>query len=155
MVVLALGLAGCGGALAEQQEMEENQNSAATQSVGGTVPTSAASAPTTAANAAPVDTSDAVVISPDSAGQTVNVKVGQNILVKLGEDYKWAVNVTPVFVIGKVDNATLEAGEQGLYTAKMNGRATFQLTGSPACAKDNPPCSDANKQFNVTVVISK
>ena len=139
MVILAMVLASCGGA---GNAAPSNGNAATTAPDTNTSGGGAAAGPQ-------------VVITQDDAGKTVNVKVGQPVLVKLGKDHDWQITVSPTFVMSKDDAATLNPGEQGLYTPKMNGRATVQATGEPVCLKSNPPCTDPQVQFNVTVAITQ
>jgi hypothetical protein len=94
------------------------------------------------------------VITLDSAGKTIELKTGDQLTVKLGEDYVWEIDVTPDLIVGKVDDATLGKGEQGVFQAKMVGKAVIQATGKPACAKDSPPCDKKNQQFNVNLTVS-
>ncbi len=97
---------------------------------------------------------DELVITLDSAGKTIDMKNGQKIMVKLGEDYNWEIDVTPDLIVGQVKDATLDKGVQGVYQAKMVGKAVIQATGKPACAKDNPPCTKGNQQFTVNLTVS-
>lgn len=139
MVILAMVLASCGGA---GNAASSGDNAATTAPDANTSGGGAAAGPQ-------------VVITQEDAGKSVDVKVGQPVLVKLGADHDWKINVTPTFVMSKDATATLNADEQGLYMPKMNGRATVQATGTPVCLKSDPPCTDPQVQFNVTVVITQ
>lgn len=83
-----------------------------------------------------------VVITTDSQGKTVEMKVGQQLLVKLGTEGNCKVDVTPTFLLNEVTGTPLNAGEQGLFEAKMQGSATVQAT------------CDNSKQYNISVKIS-
>ena len=118
VLVLAFALTSCGGG--------------ATQAAnGGTTPAAGGGAP-----------ASQIVITPDMAGKTIDMKVGQQLLSKLGTDGNCKADVTPSFLLNAVTDAKLNSGEQGLWTATMNGAATFQAT------------CDNSKQYNVNIKIS-
>lgn len=122
IVVLAFALVSCGGGATQAP-------SSSGGSTGGNTPSGGAAA-------------SQVVITTDSQGKTVEMKVGQQLLVKLGTEGNCKVDVTPTFLLNSVEGATLAAGEQALYEAKMQGAATVQAT------------CDNSKQYNISVKIS-
>ncbi len=122
---------------------------------GSAAPQQEKSQPTTASDQGSSGAGgDQLVVTLDSAGKTIDMKTGQRITVKLDETYNWEIDVTPDLIVGPVKDATLDKTVQGVFEAKMVGKAVIQATGKPACAKDNPPCTKENKQFNVNLTVS-
>ena len=99
-------------------------------------------APTAAGGSESSGGGNQVVVTQADSGKTIQMKVGQQLLVKMGTDEKWKVDVTPAFLLPAVADATLGEGEQGLFEAKMNGKATVQVTGG-------------SKQFNISIEITQ
>lgn len=92
-------------------------------------------------------------ITLDNAGQTIPLKKGQNFLLSLGETYQWQVAVQPAEILSRNMKITPGSGEQGLYIARAQGKATLSAVGVPMCRLAQPPCSWPDVLFQIQVLI--
>jgi hypothetical protein len=94
-----------------------------------------------------------LVITLDYVGQTISMKPGQGFLMRLGEEFTWTVQVMPQDVLTENRNVAVEAGEQGVFIARKDGKAELTAIGEPACRLQDPPCGRPSVQFVMHIIV--
>jgi hypothetical protein len=104
-------------------------------------------------NLDPEDYFGGMVVSLDEVGQTIPLRLTQTFLLTLGTDYSWNITIDPPYVVSQNMKITPLPGEQGVFIARLRGKAMLRATGEPACRQTTPPCERPNVLFQIEIVV--
>ena len=93
------------------------------------------------------------VITLDYVGQTIFMKPGQGFLLQFGDSFDWKITVDPPEVMTINQRYVPLEGEQGVWIARQEGKATLRAVGSPRCLQNDPPCARPNVLFTLKVEV--
>jgi len=98
------------------------------------------------------DDAPAVITLKDN-GRTFILQPGQRFLLDLGGGLDWTVEIDHPQVLAAENNASVVAGMQGFFQAKMPGQALLTAVGDPLCRKSTPACEAPSLLFKILVVV--
>ena len=93
------------------------------------------------------------MITLDYVGQTIFMKPGQGFLLQFGDSFDWKITVDPPEVMTINQRYVPLEGEQGVWIARQEGKATLRAVGSPRCLQNDPPCARPNVLFTLKVEV--